>query len=281
MTKNELLSSFLTVKRIKKGGQKTVYKATSALWGTVALKIVPDTNDKRVLQEIEMLKSLDIENIPKIYESGIVFDEAINENVLFIVEQFIPGNSLRDWLQSGNKATLNAGYTLLHSLLSTEMLLEQKSILHRDINPNNIILGDDRKIYLIDFGIAKNLCGPSLTQTAAIHGPFTPGYAPHEQIANMKLKQDVRTDLFQIGTTVYEACTGKNPFIDTGDNVFEIVAKTATFQPTPLNLPGDTNWLFSAVVRMLMSKNQSQRPKSAKDAFRYLETIKPTLSFGG
>lgn len=281
MTKTELLSTFLAVDRIKKGGQKTVYRANSTQWGMVALKIIPDTNDKRVLQEIEMLKSLDIENIPKIYDSGIVFDEVINEDVMFIVEQYIPGISLRDWLQSGNKATLKAGYTLLHALLSTEMLLEQKSILHRDINPNNIILGDDKKIYLIDFGIAKNLCGPSLTQTAAISGPFTPGYAPHEQIANMKLKQDVRTDLFQIGTTVYEACTGKNPFIDAGDNVFEIVVKTATFQPASLNFSGDTNGLFSAVVRMLMSKNQSQRPKSAKDAFKYLEAIRPTLSFGG
>lgn len=281
MTKNELLLSFSSITRLKKGGQKTVYKASSPQWGTVALKIIPDTSDRRVLQEIELLKNIHIDNVPKVYDSGIVYDEAISEEVLYMVEQYIPGISLRDWLQLGNRANLKEGYDLLNSLLSTEILLEQAKILHRDINPNNIILGDDRRIYLIDFGIAKKLCGPSLTQTAAINGPFTPGYAPHEQVANMKIKQDVRTDLFQIGITVYEACMGKNPFICLGDNVFQIVQKTMTIQPPSLNLVGDTKGLFSSVIRMLMSKNQSQRPRTAKDAFRYLEAIKPTLSFGG
>ena len=116
-------------------------------------------------------------------------------------------------INTKNVANLKFAYTLLEALLSAEIELENNQILHRDINPNNIILGKDGLIYLIDFGLAKIIGGLSLTQTAAVHGPFTPGYAPHEQFANIKLSQDVRTDLFQIGITVYECCVGSNPFV--------------------------------------------------------------------
>ena len=155
--------------------------------------------------------------------------------------------------------------------------MEENRILHRDINPNNIILGQDGEIYLIDFGLAKNLNGSSLTVTAAAHGPFTPGYAPHEQFSNMKLAQDVRTDLFQIGITIYEGCNGKNPFVKPNETPFQIMSRTMTMVPPSLVLAGDTQGMFAQFVNMLMAKNQSQRPDTAKDAMRYLSAITPTL----
>ena len=132
-------------------------------------------------------------------------------------------------------------------------------------------------VYLIDFGIAKRVDGPSLTATEAVRGPFTPGYAPHEQFANMKLQQDVRTDLFQIGVTIYEYCTGQNPFVKPTDTIDEILSKTASFQPLPIAFEGDSKGMFSQFIGMLMAKSQSQRPNTAKDALRYLNVIKPTL----
>lgn len=281
MTISELKSRFSSIERIKKGGQKVVYKATSHDGEIVALKIISNATDPRVLQEISLVKTLSMPCVPQIIESGLVTDEAVSEDALYIIEQYVDGLSLRDWINAKNSANLQFAYTLLEALLSAEIELENNQILHRDINPNNIILGEDGIIYLIDFGLAKIIGGSSLTQTAAAHGPFTPGYAPHEQFANIKLSQDVRTDLFQIGITVYECCVGSNPFVKPNETVFQIMSRTMTMMPPLLDLPGDTKGQFAQFVNMLMAKNQSQRPDTAMDAMRYLKAIRSTLEMEG
>ena len=281
MTISELKSRFSSIEKIKKGGQKAVYKATSHDGEIVALKIISNATDPRVLQEISLVKTLSMPCVPQIIESGLVTDEAVSEDVLYIIEQYVDGLSLRDWINAKNSANLKFAYTLLEALLSAEIELENNQILHRDINPNNIILGEDGIIYLIDFGLAKIIGGSSLTQTAAAHGPFTPGYAPHEQFANIKLSQDVRTDLFQIGITVYECCVGSNPFVKPNETVFQIMSRTMTMMPPLLDLPGDTKGQFAQFVNMLMAKNQSQRPDTAMDAMRYLKAIRSTLEMEG
>lgn len=277
MTVSELKKGFVSINKVKKGGQKVVYKATRPDNSVVALKLINNATDPRVLQEIEIVKELPLKNIPRILEYGVVHDEFIDEDVLYIVEEFVDGVSMRDYLNAGKKMDLLYAHKLLKALLEIEVQLEEKRILHRDINPNNIILGRDGNIYLIDFGLAKNLDGSSLTVTAAAHGPFTPGYAPHEQFTNMKLAQDVRTDLFQIGITIYEGCSGKNPFIKPNETPFQIMSRTMTMIPPSLILDGDTQGMFAQFVNMLMAKNQSQRPDTAKDAMRYLSAITPTL----
>lgn len=281
MTINELKNQFHSITKLKKGGQKIVYKAQTMDGKTVALKIINNVTDVRVLQEIDIVKQFDLNNIPKILESGIVTDEDINEESLFIVEEFIDGISLRDWLNQGNKFDLKTAYKVLFTLLEIEIELEKRHILHRDINPNNIMLGKNNLIYLIDFGLAKNLSGLSLTRTAAAHGPFTPGYAPHEQYTNMKLEQDVRTDLFQIGVTIYEGCNGENPFVRPNETPIEIMSRTIAMTPPLLSVLGDSNGMFAQFVNMLMAKNQSQRPDTAVDAMRYLTAIKSTLILEG
>lgn len=281
MTISELKSRFSSIERIKKGGQKVVYKATSHDGEIVALKIISNATDPRVLQEISLVKTLSMPCVPQIIESGLVTDEAVSEDALYIIEQYVDGLSLRDWINAKNSANLKFAYTLLEALLSAEIEPENNQILHRDINPNNIILGEDGIIYLIDFGLAKIIGGSSLTQTAAAHGPFTPGYAPHEQFANIKLSQDVRTDLFQIGITVYECCVGSNPFVKPNETVFQIMSRTMTMMPPLLDLPGDTKGQFAQFVNMLMAKNQSQRPDTAMDAMRYLKAIRSTLEMEG
>ena len=277
MNISELKSQYTDIQKLKKGGQKTVYLAKDRNGRKIALKIINDAFDPRVLQEIEILKDLKLDNVPKIIDSGTVKDEVINEDALYIVEEYVEGISLRDWLNNGNTANITSAFNLAYTLILIEIELEKIGILHRDINPNNIILGNDGTTYLIDFGLAKILGGTSLTYTASTFGPFTPGYAPHEQFANLKLLQDVRTDLYQIGVTIYEYCTGSNPFVKTNDTLYQVMTKTMTFRPAALNINGDTKGMFSQFINMLMAKNQSQRPDTAVDAMRYLEAIKKTL----
>lgn len=277
MNLGELKKRYVEINKIKKGGQKIVYKVKTGDDATYALKILSDVADPRVQQEIELVGKLSLPNVPRIIETGVVYDENILEEVRYIVEEYIEGISLRDWLARGNRAGLKFAYSILESLLMTEVILENNKILHRDINPNNIMLGTNGVIYLIDFGLAKNLLGPSYTLTAAAHGPFTPGYAPNEQFTNQKMLQDVRTDLFQIGVTIYEICKGANPFVKPDESIMQAVSRTLNDVPPLLRIGGDTKGMFANLVNILMAKNQSQRPDSAKDALRYLYAIKPTL----
>lgn len=280
MTIQELKQQYPQIIGLKQGGQKVVYRATTKDGTTVALKIINNTSDARVLQEIDIVQKLGLANVPRILETGTVINEATGVDALYIVEELIEGVSLRDWLTKGNTADLATAYKILHTLLAIEVELEKQSILHRDINPNNIILGDNGEVYLIDFGLAKDLEGISLTRSSDPFGPFTPGYAPREQFQNMKPYQDVRTDLFQIGVTVYECCNGKNPFVEESETIWDVLDRTITVMPPALDLPGDTKGMFGQFVNMLMAKNMSQRPKTAEDAMRYLLRTKAYLDLG-
>lgn len=280
MTVNELKKSFNKTERIKKGGQKIVYRAYKGS-ECFALKIILDSCDQRVKQEIDVVESLKLSNVPSIIEHGFVLDESINEMVLYIIEQYIDGESLRDFINSGKKFNLTQAFNVLHTLIDIEVQLEKSNILHRDINPNNIILSSNGAVYLIDFGLAKILNGSSLTRTTATLGPHTPGYAPYEQFANRKNDQDVRTDLFQIGVTIYEACTGKNPFVGKDDSYAQILHNTTFFTPLLLTLEGDKRGMFSQFINMLMAKSQLQRPDSAADAMRYFNMVKDNLELEG
>lgn len=264
------------MQKIKTCGQKIVYKAIDNKDNVVALKLVINSRDTRILQEIEILKNLNLNNVPRIIESGYVTDDDGDEDALYIIEEFISGNSIREILDKGERFSLSKAFNLLYNLLAIEGELEKKDLLHRDINPNNIMISDEGKIYLIDFGAAKDLNGTPITKTN-MHGPFTPGYAPHEQISNQKFIQDVRTDLYQIGVTIYECCYGKNPFIEKNDDLLDILNKSITITPDLLSLEGDTKGLFAQLINMLIAKKPSQRPDSAEAAMRYLIAIKRDL----
>ena len=106
MNKAEFMSDYVNIKKIKKGGQKTVYKAQTLSGQDVTLKLIYNAHDPRVLQEIEILTKLNIKNIPKIISSGYIKDDNSDEEALYIVEDFIQGKSLRDYLNEGNKFSL-------------------------------------------------------------------------------------------------------------------------------------------------------------------------------
>ena len=278
MELNELKDLYKPVVFISRGGQKMVYRGKNSSGESIVIKLINSDKDLRVLQEIEILKDLDIKNVPKILDTGTVYDSSIDEYKLYIIEECIDGESLRQKLSSGNILSLTEACNLLETLLQIEVELENKGIIHRDIKPENIIVGNDNKIYLLDFGIAKILGGTSLTLTSAASGPHTPGYAPQELVHNIKLDQDNRLDLFQIGVTVYESCTGTNPFSEKAHPDRSMIdLYTMTYVPEQLNMVGDTKGLFGQLISILMAKVPSRRPGSAKEALRYFNIVKASL----
>jgi len=268
-----LFPSLLLDGEVARGGYKVVFRASSEEGGLVALKIICTDDDqvkKRVLREIEVSSKLTGSWFAELYDFGGI--EIKDHEAVFLVEEFLEGGSLRDRLlrerKLGTAATRQIGENVLEALVR----VEAASLVHRDIKPENIMFGEDERILLIDFGIARHLELTSLTADHALYGPLTPGYSAPEQIRNEKRKISIRTDLFAFGVVIYECLTGYNPFTE-GASPAEAMRRCLSFEPEPLKAIGFSESI-SDFVRSCIEKTVHRRIGNAAVAlerFRCLD----------
>ncbi len=235
--------------------------------------------DARSQREIDISENGEFNCVPTIYETGHVIYESAD--TLYIIEQRIDGEELRNRIVRGELFTLKEAVDFLEQGLVFIKQLEKMNIVHRDIKPENIIVSADGKVYFLDFGIARILGVPSLTKTEALVGPHTPGYAAPEQFNNLKSDIDSRADLFSIGVVTYECLTGKNPFSEGAISHLDILQRTETITPVSFQIQGDTHQQFMGLLSSLMGKFPSRRPKNASQALDWLNAAKSTLQYEG
>ena len=253
------------IRFLKAGGQKSVYAAVHATHGDVVLKLIDSRpGDERILREIEIVRQNSFPHVPRILDSGHCTVQSADQ--LFLVEQRIEGDDLRTLLQRNGKLPFAQVVRCLSQLLETIESLEAARIVHRDIKPENILLDRTGDFWLLDFGIARDLENVSLTATSSKFGPFTVGYAPPEQMFNMKSMEDSRCDLFALGVTAYELFSGRHPFADQARSVVEVITRVSTVSEPMLTLADDPLGEITGFVRTLMQKVQSLRPPDAKSA---------------
>ena len=265
------------VQPIERGGQKQVFSARHPEYGDVVIKLIIRIEDPRAIREIDIGTKFNITSTPAIYETGRVLYE--NQNTIYIVEQRIKGEDLKKMIERGVRFNLQQAVELLEQCLKFVRHLEAMGIVHRDIKPNNIMITETWEVIFLDFGIARVLNMPSLTNTESIIGPHTPGYAAPEQFNNLKDSIDSRADLFSIGVVVYESITGENPFILSARSHLEILQKTETVTPVNFMLEGDTQQQFMGLLSALMSKYPSRRPKDSLQALQWLNAAKRTFKY--
>lgn len=163
---------------------------------------------------------------------------------------------LRDKMQNQRQAF---ALFIVRNVLSGVMALHDMGYVHRDIDPSNIMITDDGKVKLIDFGIVKSLReqGPQLSQTGQFLGK--PGYAAPEIVKGYVADHNVTTDIYSIGIMLFELVTGHLPF--TGETE-EVIEKQKT-QMVPLE--EIKNKEVAAVIRKATAKKQSERFQSAAE----------------
>jgi serine/threonine-protein kinase len=269
-----------TLEEIGKGGQKQVYKIQDlASQKIMVLKIIlPDTEIERVKREIRAVQIINHDNIPKIIRTNV--DEIeLSLQVIWILEEFVDGKSLRDVLNNGKRFSLKEIILFLDTMFSILEITESKNIVHRDIKPENIIIDKQDKFWLIDFGIARHLDLESLTESNSPFGPFTIGYSASEQFRNRKKEIDIRADLFSVGVVCGEMILGSNPYLKGAKNILEII-KNIENKPLPLfRIEGDTQYLFAKFIKTLGDNRISRRPRNVKEAKRLFDLVKSTLKF--
>jgi serine/threonine protein kinase len=155
-------------------------------------------------REANVLKQLNHSNIPKYHDHF-----SIDDRILWfsLVQSYISGDSLKDLLTKGRRFSESEVLTIASNLLEILIYLHELSptVLHRDIKPSNIILGQDQKIYLVDFG-AVQACAAKEGASFTIVGTY--GYTPIEQFGGRAVPA---SDLYALGATLIHILTGTAP----------------------------------------------------------------------
>lgn len=253
---------------LNSGGQKQVFRATHVQDGAVVLKIIhPNQDLETTRREILAARQLSGQRVPHIIDVGVL-STPLGDCVWFR-ERYIAGSTVRELLAQGplsEARLLKLGHHILEVLVAAEKL----RIVHRDVKPENLICDPSGDFWLIDFGLARHLALASLTDTAAVFGKCTVGYAPPEQFRNRKLEIDIRCDLFGLGVTLYECATGGNPYTAGVRDPLEALRRV---QGPPLGRVLCVTPELADLVCALTQPRRDHRPRNASEAFEWMKTI--------
>lgn len=208
------------VKSIGEGGMANVYLANDKILDRkVAVKVLRGdlSSDDRFIRRFQR-EALSVSNLshPNIVE---VYDVGEEDGEYYIVMEYIEGKTLKQLLKKRESLTLTEVIDIMTQLTDGIAHAHESYIIHRDIKPQNIMIQDDGRIKITDFGIAMALNATQLTQTNSVMGSVH--YLPPEQASGKGAT--VKSDIYSMGILMYELLTGTVPF--KGDNAVEIALK--------------------------------------------------------
>jgi len=256
------------------GGMSRVYRARDTRSGEiVAIKIIGADHvavdaESRLEREPEIQRGLGHENIVHLIDSFRLGDE------FFLVMEYIDGRSLARIIHSeSGPLPLERARGYFRQLLRALEHLHRLGIIHRDIKPSNVLIGWDDRARLADFGIAKFAWHEA--QTSTQRGLGTPEYMSPEQARGGSI--DYRSDVYSVGISLFEALTGRRPFMRDGATpaaymeVVDAILNKSLPDPRIYNPAIPDN-----VVRLLRkatAKNPDERFQSCAEMLGALEVV--------
>jgi len=259
---------------IASGGMASVYRARDqVLEREVALKIIHPhlATDKSFVEkfrrEAKMAASLSHPNLVN------VFDQGTDNQIIFLVMEFVPGINLRDALNDFGALTPDRALEILEPLTSGLAAAHSAGVLHRDLKPENVFLSDSGTVKLGDFGLAREIS--SQTQTGSVVG--TAAYLSPELV--LRGQADARSDIYSLGVMAFEMLTGKQPY--GGDQAVQIAYQHANSNvPAPSSLNAGVPELLDEIVLWATARNPSDRPTSAKELLPIISRAKSDIKRG-
>jgi eukaryotic-like serine/threonine-protein kinase len=221
-----------------------------------------DEVKERFFREAEAVGKLSHPNIVSIYDVGEEHDMA------YIAMELLTGENLTGYCHPDRLLSVWQVLSYISDVTAALDYAHQQGVVHRDIKPGNIMLLEDGRIKVTDFGIAR-VIDASRTRTGVILG--TPSYMSPEQVAGKNV--DGRSDLFSLGVVFYQLLTGTKPF--KGENITAILYAITHHAYAPLSdtLP-DIPSCIGEIVDKLLSKGVTKRFQSAAQLTKALKACK-------
>jgi len=280
------LGAYRIIAILGSGGMGEVYRAHDARLGRdVALKILPDAMAQdpgglaRFEREARAVAALNHPHIVTIYTN----EEAAG--VRFLTMELIEGRTLDQIIPDGG-LPLTQFFEIAAALADALHAAHQKHITHRDLKPSNVMVTDDGRVKVLDFGLASaggpaglepgaDITRPALTQVGTILG--TMPYMSPEQIEGKPIDQ--RSDLFSLGVVLYEMATGRRPF--SGDSSPALMSSILRDHPEAISdLRPDAPEGTARLVARCLEKSACDRVQSAHEVLVEVRALRRVWESG-
>ncbi len=269
----------LLLEKLAAGGMAEVFRARQIGYGgfekTVAVKRI--LSGYAMNEEFKDMFRLEANLCGHLQHSNVVqvFSNGEADSYLYLVMEFVDGKNVRQLLARADKKKAKIpieiacfivceaakGLDYAHNF-TDEKTGQPMEIVHRDMSPQNIMLGYDGSVKIVDFGIAKAAARADNTRAGVLKGKF--GYMSPEQAMGMKL--DRRTDIFALGIVLFELLTQRRLFTSDDDlKTLQLVKDCRVPRPSKYNPAINPN--LDRIVMKVLSKDKSERYSSAGELY--------------
>jgi tetratricopeptide (TPR) repeat protein len=264
------ISHYKILEELGRGGMGVVYKAQDlTLDRFVAIKFLPqhlstdEEATQRFIHEAKAASALNHPNIGVVHEIG-----RTDDGHTFMVMAHYEGESLRDRIDRGS-ITVDEALDITGQIAAGLAKAHGREIVHRDMKPSNVLLSEDGHAVIIDFGLAKLSGKTRLTKEGSTLG--TAAFMSPEQAQGMEV--DHRSDIFSVGTMLYEMLTGELPFKGEHEAALLYGVVHETPEPVSAVMPGLPQELDLLIHRCL-AKDRSERYQTAEELLADLGKLK-------
>ena len=264
------IGPYVLLEKLGEGVSCHVFRGLDESRGhSVALKIL---NWANVFDRAAAMRQLRTEavTLSRVKHPAVVrfIDFGFDPRWPYLVTEFVPGVPLSEFIRDSALPPRWALY-LMSQMVEALGAVWQAGLVHRDIKPDNILVGSQGEVKLIDFGLAKSAAIPAREDQASPELAGTAAYLSPEQAKDASLV-DHRADIYSLGVTLYEALTGRLPF--DGRNRMQVIYQHLNTPPVPpverlSTLPA----LVSDLCLWMLAKDPAQRPQNyaeLRDAFK-------------
>ena len=267
-----LLNRYKVIRKIGAGGFGSVYLVEdTAVREELILKVLnPQISmDRSIIRrfvlELKLTRRITHKNVIRLYD---LLELGVGHAISM---EYFPSTDLGRLIEREGALPVDRGLHIAEQICAGLAVAHGEGIIHRDIKPPNILVGDDQMVKIVDFGLASvaQHTGSRLTKSGILIG--TPQYMAPEQISGDTV--DSRTDVYSLGVLMYEMFSGVQPF--RGDNPVNILFQHLEGEIPPLtevaeNIPAEINEL----VMRAMQRERDPRPADAQELLGLIEAIK-------
>ncbi|MHA7963641.1 Stk1 family PASTA domain-containing Ser/Thr kinase [Paenibacillus sp. CAU 1782] len=268
MIGHDLGGRYEILSRVGGGGMALVYKAHDVLLNrNVAVKVLRQqfVNDeefiRRFRREAQSAAALSHPNVVSIYDVGQENDTH------YIVMEYVEGNNLNEIIQERAPLQVQEAVRIAAQICDALEHAHHNHIIHRDIKPHNILIGNNGRVKVTDFGIARAVTSSTITHTGSVVGSvhyFSPEHAKG-------INTGEKSDLYSLGIVIYQMLTAKLPFL--GESPISVALKhlQESFED-PRRVNPHIPQSVENIILKAMRKNPAERYATARDMLEDLDT---------